>query len=216
MVKTLYQSSFETKVQRPWALSCNIGDVGHTKFIQTDVPSLTLTYFIARSNLPSIAFYMEILMETSVESSVTMRGSRDFRQGGGGVQVSLTKKNVFFFVFFLVLSLFLQKSNGQFQRNLSFSKVPEGVQHFPGGGGGGGSNCLFPIEVILPGGRTPCPPTSGSALELLLETAIILTRYFNEMTIDKVDLSAKCFQRLWPDVHHHGEFVTVAQLRGFL
>ena len=26
---------------------------------------------------------------------------------------------------------------GQFQRNLSFFKVPEGVQHFPGGGGGG-------------------------------------------------------------------------------
>ena len=102
---------------------------------------------------------------------------------------------MFFFVFFFSPQPFLQKSNGQFQRNLSFSKVPEGVQHFPGVGGGG-SNCLFPIEVILPGGRTPCPPTSGSALELLLETAIILTRYFNEMTIDKVDLSAKCFQRL--------------------
>ena len=32
--------------------------------------------------------------------------------------------------------LILQKSNGQFQRNLSFVKVPEGVQHFPGKGGG--------------------------------------------------------------------------------
>ena len=31
--------------------------------------------------------------------------------------------------------LILQKSNGQLQRNLSFFKVPEGVQHFPGGGG---------------------------------------------------------------------------------
>ena len=28
----------------------------------------------------------------------------------------------------------LQKSNGRFQRNLSFFEVPEGVQHFPGGG----------------------------------------------------------------------------------
>ena len=139
-------------------MSCNIGDVGHTKFIQTDVPSLTLTYFIARSNLPSIAFYMEILMETSVESSVTMRGSRDFRQGGGGVQVSLTKKNVFFFVFFLVLSLFLQKSNGQFQRNLSFSKVPEGVQHFPGGGGGGGVQLLIPYRSDFTGGPDPLSP----------------------------------------------------------
>ena len=65
--------------------------------------------------------------------------------------------------------LILQESNGQFQRNLSFFKVREGVQHFPGGPtftrGGGGSNCLFPIETHktcdFPGGggfRTPCPP----------------------------------------------------------
>ena len=56
----------------------------------------------------------------------------------GRVQVSLTKKALtfFFFFFFLFFSpqLILQKSNGQFQRNLSFFKVPEGVQHFPGGG----------------------------------------------------------------------------------
>ena len=53
-------------------------------------------------------------------------------------------------------------------------KVPEGVQHFPGGGGSnffqGGSNCLFPIETHItcdfPGGvRTPCPP-SGPALDI--------------------------------------------------
>ena len=96
-----------------------------------------------------------------------MRGSRNFRQGGGGVQVSLTKKssdNAFFSP-----QLILQKSNGQFQRNLSFFKVLEGVQHFPGGSNfyqrGGGSNCFFPIETHItcdfPGGgrgRTPCPP----------------------------------------------------------
>ena len=35
--------------------------------------------------------------------------------------------------FFFSPQLILQKSNGQFQRNLSFFKVPEGVQHFPGG-----------------------------------------------------------------------------------
>ena len=62
-----------------------------------------------------------------------------------------------------------------FQRNLSLFKVPDGVQHLPGGEGptffqgGGGSNCLFPIETHItcdfPGGvRTPCPP-SGSPLE---------------------------------------------------
>ena len=67
-----------------------------------------------------------------------MRGSRNFRQG-----------TTFFFFFFFSPQLILQKSNGQFQRNLSLFKVPEGVQHFPGGptfsrggGGGGGSNCL--------------------------------------------------------------------------
>ena len=54
---------------------------------------------------------------------------------GGGVQVSLTKKalTTFFYTFFSP-QLILQKSNGQFQRILSFFKVPEGVQHFPGGG----------------------------------------------------------------------------------
>ena len=57
-----------------------------------------------------------------------MRGSRNLRQG---VQVSLTKKALTTFFFF-----FLQKSNGQFKKNLSFFKVPEGVQLFPGGGGG--------------------------------------------------------------------------------
>ena len=71
-------------------------------------------------------------------------------------------------------------SNGLFQRNPSFFKVPEGVQHFPGGGGGGvqlfpgggggGVYLLIPIETHItcdfPGGvRTPVPP-SGSALAL--------------------------------------------------
>ena len=69
--------------------------------------------------------------------------------------------------------LILQKSNGQFQRNRSFFKVPEGVQHFQGGSnfvqGGGGSNCLFPIETHItcdfPGGSgPPAPPPPGSAL----------------------------------------------------
>ena len=61
-----------------------------------------------------------------------------------GVQVNLTKScdNVFFFG----PQLILQKSNGQFQRNLSFFKVPEqrvsnifqggGSKFFQGRGGG--------------------------------------------------------------------------------
>ena len=103
-----------------------------------------------------------------------MRGSRNFRKGGGGVQVSLLKKKglTTFFFFFFSPQLILQKSNGQFQRNLSLFKVPEGVQHFPGGGGGsnffqGGSNCLFPIESHISCDFQGCPdplPPSGSAL----------------------------------------------------
>ena len=74
-----------------------------------------------------------------------MRGSRNFGQGGPGQTDKKSSDNVFFSP-----QLILQKSNCQFQRNLSFLKVPEGVQHFQGGGGptfsrgGGGSNCLFP------------------------------------------------------------------------
>ena len=95
-----------------------------------------------------------------------MHGSRNFRQGGGGPGQSDKKSsdNVFFFS----PKLILQKSNGQFQRNLSFFKVPEGVLHFPGGGGGfnffqGGSDCLFPIEThitcVFPGrSGPPAPP----------------------------------------------------------
>ena len=98
-----------------------------------------------------------------------MRGSRNFRQGWVGVQVSLTKKKRSYkFFTFISPQLILQKSNGQFQRNLSFFKVLKGVQHFPGGGGptfSRGVQCLFPIETHItcdfPGGggvRTSCPP----------------------------------------------------------
>ena len=65
-------------------------------------------------------------------------------------------------------------SNGQFQRNLSFFKVSEGVQHFPVGRGptfsrgGGGSNCLFPIDTHItcdfPGGSGPPVPPLDSHL----------------------------------------------------
>ena len=70
-----------------------------------------------------------------------MRGFRNFRQGGGGGPGQ--SDNVFFSFFFFSPQLIFQKSNGQFQRNLSFFKVSEGVQHFPEGdptfsrGGGG-------------------------------------------------------------------------------
>ena len=66
----------------------------------------------------------------------------------GGVQVNLTKKydNIFFFLF--SPQLILQKSNGQFQRKLSFSKFRRGSNVFQGEGGGG-SNRLFTIETHI-------------------------------------------------------------------
>ena len=64
----------------------------------------------------------------------TMRGPRNFRQG---VQVKKSSDNDFFSPHPI-----LQKSNGYFQRKLSFSKVPEGSNISQGGptfsrGGGG-------------------------------------------------------------------------------
>ena len=56
-----------------------------------------------------------------------MRGCRNFLQGGGDSGPSDIKSsdNVFFSPQHI-----LQKSKGYFQRKLSFSKVPEEVQHF--------------------------------------------------------------------------------------
>ena len=92
-----------------------------------------------------------------------MRGSRHFRQGVGGSRSVWQKgsNNVFFSP-----QLILQKSNGQFQRNLSFFKVPEGSNIYQGGPTffrrGGGSNCLFPIETHItcdfPGGSGLAAP----------------------------------------------------------
>ena len=91
-----------------------------------------------------------------------MRGSRNFRQGGGGLRVFGVFIFIFFFAFFLVLSLFYRSQIVNFKEKISFFKF------FQWGGGGnffqgGGSNCLFPIETHItcdfPGGvRTPCPP----------------------------------------------------------
>ena len=62
---------------------------------------------------------------------------QEFSSGGSRSVRQKSSDNVFFFS----PQLILQKSNGQFQRNLSFFKVPVpgeggGVQLFPGGGGG--------------------------------------------------------------------------------
>ena len=53
-----------------------------------------------------------------------MHGSRNFCQGGPGQSAKKKAPTTCFFF----SQLILQKSNGQFQRNLSFFKVPEVVQ----------------------------------------------------------------------------------------
>ena len=120
---------------------------------------------------------------------VQMRGSRNFHQGGGRVQVSLTKSpdNDFFSP-----QLILQKSNGQFQRNLSFFKAPDGVQFFSRGSNffQGVSNCLFPIETHLicdftEGVRTPCPPPSGSPLGAALTASWLRLLYIISFGLGK-------------------------------
>ena len=90
---------------------------------------------------------------------------QEFSSGGGpGQSVKKSSDNVFFSP-----QLILQKSNGQFQRNISFFKLPEGVQHFSGGGGvqlfpgRGGVQLLIPntnpyIICDFPGGPDPLSP----------------------------------------------------------
>ena len=72
------------------------------------------------------------------------------REGPG--QSDKKALTMFFFLFFFISpQLILQKSNGQFQRNLSFFKVPEGVQHFLGGGGGGGGPTFSRgVQMLIP------------------------------------------------------------------
>ena len=114
------------------------------------------------------AIFSFSLVRHNVICKTVMRGSRNFRQGGGGGRSALTT----FFCF--SPQLILQKSNGQFKKKIyNFSRfqrgsnIVEGGQLFPGG-----SNCLLSIETHITcdfsgggGVPTPVPPPSGSALD---------------------------------------------------
>ena len=97
-----------------------------------------------------------------------MRGSRNFRQGGGGggVQVNLTKKADIFFFFSPQLVLQISQMVN-FKENYHFSRFQRGSNIFQGGGGG--SNCLFPLETHItcdfPGGSEPPVPPSVSNMK---------------------------------------------------
>ena len=98
-----------------------------------------------------------------------MHGSRNLCQGGS--------RSVWCFFFFST-QLILQKSNGQFQRNLSFFKVPEGGPSFSREGPI--LNCLFhrnPYNLWFSrgGGSGPPVPPSGSALALHITVLLYWT-----------------------------------------
>ena len=85
-----------------------------------------------------------------------MRGSRNFRQGGGPGQSDKKKALTLFFLFlFLVPSLFNRSQMVNFKEIYHFFKGQEGVQHFPGGGPtfpggrGGGGGGGGPITYFL-------------------------------------------------------------------
>ena len=77
-----------------------------------------------------------------------MRGYRNFCQGGPGQS---DKKALTFFFYFIFFSpqLILQKSNGQFQRNVSFSRLQRGSNIFQWGGGPTFSRGGGPIAYSL-------------------------------------------------------------------
>ena len=93
--------------------------------------------------------------------------------GGGGVHVNLAKKSsdvLFFFAFFLVLSLFYRSLMVNFNEKYNFSRFRRDPNFSRGGGGGGGTcsrwgggvQLLIPYRnpynfVIFQGVRTPCP-----------------------------------------------------------
>ena len=80
-----------------------------------------------------------------------MRGSRTFRQGGGGPGQSDKKALT---TFFYSPQLILQSQMVNFKENYHFSRFLRGSNIFQGGGGGptffrgGGFKLLIPIENI--------------------------------------------------------------------
>ena len=75
---------------------------------------------------------------------------QEFSSRGGPGQSDKKSSDVFFIIIFFSPHLILQKSNGLFQRNLSFFKVPEGVQYFQGGEG----VQLFQGGLLIPYGNS--------------------------------------------------------------
>ena len=101
------------------------------------IAECSLEHSAILSTFIKLPFVIKIFVLSIFKWPFYMRGSRNFRQGGGGRGPGQSDKKSSDNVFFSP-QLILQKSNGQFQRNILFFKAPEGAQHFPGGGGGWG------------------------------------------------------------------------------
>ena len=89
------------------------------------------------------------------ESGIFVQGREGGGGGGEGVYVNLTKKAltalfVCFFAFFLVLDLVYRSQMVNFNGKISFFKVPEGVQIFPGGSNffQGGVQLIIPYRNL--------------------------------------------------------------------
>ena len=93
-----------------------------------------------------------------------MRGSRNFRQpgGGGGVVVCLC------FAFFLVLGLVYRSHLVNFKEKYHFSRFWRGSKFFQGGDGG--SRCLFPIETQI---TCDCPGEGGKVMRWPLALVLV-------------------------------------------
>ena len=86
----------------------------------------------------------KLILSNQKEESITCASPGIFVRG-----VQVRGLFVFFFVFFFSPQLILQKSNGQFQRNLSFFQGSRGGPKFSRGGGG---VQLFPggVQLLIP------------------------------------------------------------------
>ena len=69
----------------------------------------------------------EISKNNVCATSKAMRRSRNFRQGGPGQSDKKSSDNVFFF------SAYFKEVKWSISKKSIIFKVPEGVQHFPGG-----------------------------------------------------------------------------------
>ena len=118
------------------------------------IRSTEISYFHSRSVRKIILFNTSGVTCCSDDNNTTVEphahGSRNFCQGGVQAQPPENSMNIFRVFFSPHPQLILQFTEGDqcfyYRENYTFSKDPEGVQHFLWGGGGGG------VQLFGPGG----------------------------------------------------------------